>query len=92
MAAGHDHTDANGHDVTHLLLCELFDPETPQGRREEIHRAVSHCPDCQSQVESEHAVRAIVRDCCAPARAPEPLRERIIASITYTSITEVRFR
>ncbi|GEM_PF-741770 len=98
MVAGHEHTHDHDHggdasqDETQRLLCELFDPATSQQRREEIRGTLSGCPHCRDRIESERAVRAIVRDCCRPASAPEPLRQRIITSITYSSYTEVRYR
>jgi hypothetical protein len=49
-------------------------------------------------LEAEREVRRLVRDCCGQVAAPDPLRERIVASLTqisyteYTEYTEVRFR
>ncbi|MEH0146466.1 mycothiol system anti-sigma-R factor [Corynebacterium sp. Q4381] len=76
------------------LLNELFDPETTAARSAEILRAIEACPECFGQFESEKAVRSLVRDCCGGQKAPEPLRERIIASISVTAVsyTEVRYR
>lgn len=99
MTAGHEHTHHNSkgqclgqsQDETQRLLCELFDPATSKPRRDEIRATLSACPHCQDRIESERAVRAMVRDCCRPASAPEPLRQRIITSITYTSYTEIRY-
>ena len=81
MATGH------GCEATYRLLCELFDEETSPQRREEITSEIAQCPECRSIAESERAVRAIVRDCCQPTKAPEPLRERIITTISYTEVT-----
>ncbi|OEX99010.1 hypothetical protein [Corynebacterium sp. Marseille-P4321] len=92
MATGHNHADPRGSEVTHLLLCELFDPDTTEERRETIRNTVANCPECAQRAESELEVRAMVRDCCGHARAPEPLRERIITSITRISYTEIRYR
>lgn len=75
----------------HPLLCELFDPDTPPARVLEIREQIAACPHCFGRLESEQAVRDLVRDCCGEARAPEPLRERIIASITSVSYTEIRY-
>jgi len=74
------------------LLHELFDPETTAQRAREIRAEIARCPECFTQLESEQAVRGIVRDCCGKAKAPEPLRERIITSITTVSYTQVRYR
>lgn len=92
MATGHSHADERDREETHRLLCEMFSPETPDERRDAIREIVAECPECAEHVESERAVRDMVRNCCGHARAPEPLRERIIASITTISYTEVRFR
>ena len=81
MATGH------GCEATYRLLCELFDEETSPQRREEITSEIAQCPECRSIAESERAVRAIVRDCCKPTKAPEPLRERIITTLSYTEVT-----
>ena len=91
MATGHSHAEHTGQEEMHRLMCEMFDPGTTAQRREEIRAAVSGCPECAAHVRSEQAVRELVRDCCGQARAPEPLRDRIIASITTISYTEVRF-
>lgn len=76
------------------LLNELFDPETTATRSAEILRSIEQCPECFGRFESEQTVRSLVRDCCGGQKAPEPLRERIIASISVTSVsyTEVRYR
>ena len=77
MSAGHDHPGGHGCADTHRLLCELFNPETPAQRRAEIKEDITSCPECLAVAQSESDVRAIVRDCCASTRAPEPLRQRI---------------
>lgn len=80
MATGH------GCESTHRLLCELFDEETTPQRRAEITSEIAECPECLRIAESERDVRAIVRDCCQSAKAPEPLRQRIITTISYTEV------
>lgn len=80
-------TQGRGHD-TQLLLCEMFDPETTRARAEEIRSEIANCPECLRRLESEQDVRGLVRDCCGQANAPEPLRQRIIASITTVTYTE----
>lgn len=87
MSAGHDHPGGHGCADTHRLLCELFNPETPAQRRAEIKEDIASCPDCLAVAQSESDVRAIVRDCCASTRAPEPLRQRIITSISSTTVS-----
>ena len=74
------------------LLCELFDPSTSSTRATEIRSEIASCPDCFSRLESEQAVRGRLRECCGHAQAPEPLRQRIITSITTVRYTEVRYR
>lgn len=77
------------------LLCELFDPSTSRTRADEIRAALESCPACFSRLESEQAVRGRLRECCGYAQAPEPLRQRIITSITSVTtvrVTEVRYR
>ena len=88
MSTGHTHTDAHGCDATHQLLCELFDEETTAERRETIKRDLASCPECMAIARSERDVRTMVKDCCGSGRAPEPLRQRIIASITTVTYTE----
>ncbi|WJY96964.1 hypothetical protein [Corynebacterium fournieri] len=92
MSTGHTHTDAHGCEATHRLLCELFDADTPPARREEIRKDLAACPECLAVAQSERDVRAIVRECCGPAKAPEPLRQRIVASLTTVTYTEVHYR
>ena len=89
MAAGHTHADETGREETHRLLCEMFSPDTDPARRAEIRSLLADCPECAQRVESERAVREMVRSCCGGARAPEPLRQRIITTISYT---EIRYR
>ncbi|QYH20139.1 mycothiol system anti-sigma-R factor [Corynebacterium aquatimens] len=92
MGAG-ECTCGNGKShTTQDLLCELFDPETSAERATEVRSTLAGCPHCVSRLESEQAVRHLVRDCCGNAHAPEPLRQRIIASITSVTYTEIRFR
>lgn len=91
MSTGHNHTDAHGCEATHRLLCELFDHDTSPERRETIRQSLASCPDCMAIAQSERDVRTIVKDCCGPAKAPEPLRQRIIASITTVSYTEIHY-
>ena len=74
------------------LLCELFDPSVTRARAAEIHEEIAGCPNCSSRLESERAVRGRLRECCGHARAPEPLRQRIITTITTVRYTEVRYR
>ena len=88
MSTGHTHTDAHGCNATHQRLCELFDAETTPERREAITRDLASCPECLAVARSERDVRSMVKDCCGPAKAPEPLRRRIIASITTVTYTE----
>lgn len=92
MSTGHTHTDAYGCEATYRLLCELFDEDTAPERREEIKNDLAACPECLAVAQSERDVRTMVRECCGPVKAPEPLRQRIIASITTVSYTEVRYR
>lgn len=95
MATGDCNCTGSGnrgeHNV-HELLCELFDPGTSPARAEQIRRDIAACPICRRQLESEQTVRSLVRDCCGQQRAPEPLRQRIITSITSVTYTEVRYR
>lgn len=74
------------------LLYELFDTETSEERAREIRAEIARCPECFARAESEQAVRRIVRTCCGEVTAPEPLRQRIITSITSISYTQVRYR
>ncbi len=74
----------------HQLLCELFDAQISPARAAAIRDAVAQCPECFSRLESEQAVRGLVRKCCETEHAPEPLRQRIITSITSVTYTEVR--
>ena len=77
------------------LLCELFDPSTSRARADEIRATIESCPECFSRLESEQAVRGRLRECCGHAQVPEPLRQRIITSITSVTtvrVTEVRYR
>lgn len=92
MSTGHTHTGAHGCEATHRLLCELFDEDTTAERREAITSDLASCPECMAIARSERDVRAMVRECCGPAKAPEPLRQRIIASITTVTYTEVQYR
>lgn len=97
MATSHPNRSCNCADCdedAQQLLNELFDPETSAARVAEIRRAIERCPECFGRYESEQTVRSLVRDCCGGQKAPEPLRERIIASISVTSVsyTQVRYR
>ncbi len=68
----------------HALLCEYFDPETPQTRVAEIREIIQTCPDSFAWLESETEVRQLVRRCCCQDHAPEGLRQRIVQSISVT--------
>lgn len=74
------------------LLHELFNPETSPARRAEITEQIENCPECFGWFESEQTVRGLVRECCGGQKAPEPLRDRIIASISVTSVSYTRYR
>ena len=92
----HDHAADCG-DVQRLL-CELLAPDTSPDRALQIREEIAACPECMQVLEAEREVRRLVRDCCGQVAAPDPLRERIVASLTqisyteYTEYTEVRFR
>ncbi|WP_394281287.1 anti-sigma factor [Corynebacterium sp.] len=73
------------------LLCELLDDETTAARAEEIKQEISRCPECFHQLQSERAVRELVRGCSGCEPAPETLRTRIIERITVT-YQEMRFQ
>ncbi|AIJ32994.1 MULTISPECIES: mycothiol system anti-sigma-R factor [Corynebacterium] len=92
MDTPNNHCEAADCTEVHALLCELFDPSTTPERVEEIRVRVKACPHCFGQLESEEAVRRIVRSCCGQAHAPEPLRKRIIASLSSVTYTEIRYR
>lgn len=89
---GSEHADCGcgGGLNAQAMLCELFDPGTSPERAHEIREAIARCPECFARLESEQAVRGIVRD-CGRVRAPEPLRQRIITTITAVSYTEYRY-
>ncbi|WP_291314646.1 mycothiol system anti-sigma-R factor [Corynebacterium sp. UBA2622] len=88
MGAGHEHSSTCREATT--LLCELLDGDTTPERAAEIRERLAACPECFSHLQSELAVRGLVRDCCGKVHAPEPLRERIITSITTVSVTRYR--
>ncbi|MCP1387954.1 mycothiol system anti-sigma-R factor [Corynebacterium sp. TA-R-1] len=92
MGAGDCTCGNRGEHSTHQLLCELFDSDTSPARAAEIRAELGACPHCMSKLKSEQDVRGLVRDCCGEAHAPEPLRQRIITSITTVSYTEIRYR
>ncbi|WKD57049.1 Anti-sigma factor RsrA [Corynebacterium capitovis DSM 44611] len=76
------------------LMCELLDSHTSPERAAEIRAVIAACPACFERFRSEQEVRGIVRRCCGEAQAPEPLRQRIIASITTVTrvtLTELRY-
>ena len=91
MSTPEDHCEATDCTEVHALLCELFDPSTSPERVEAIRVQVQDCPHCFGRLESDEAVRNMVRSCCGQAHAPEPLRERIIASIASVTYTEIRY-
>ncbi|QPK84242.1 mycothiol system anti-sigma-R factor [Corynebacterium qintianiae] len=74
------------------MLCELLDSDTNPARAAEIRGLISDCPECFSRYEDELAARLLVQKCCGGAQAPDTLRQRIIASITTVSVTEIRYR
>ena len=86
MATEHNHANEADCRGMHQLLCELFQPDTPPERVAAIRQELASCPDCLRQLESEEAIRGLVRDCCGQAHAPRVLRERIISSISYTEV------
>ncbi|WP_342319180.1 mycothiol system anti-sigma-R factor [Corynebacterium mayonis] len=85
MASEHDNPGEC--DEARALLCELFDATTHPARVQEIKQQLSACPHCLSHLRDELEVRGLVRRCCGEAHAPEPLRQRIITSITTISVT-----
>lgn len=91
MSAGDCKCQAGGSRDPQELLCELFDAETTPARAAAIRRELATCPECQRRFESEQAVRVLVRDCCGRAQAPQPLRERIVTSLTSVTYTEIRY-
>ncbi|KAA8739206.1 hypothetical protein [Corynebacterium tuscaniense] len=66
------------------LLCEFFDPETPQARVEEIRAIIQTCPENFARLKTEMEIRQIVRRCNCQDQAPEQLRQRIVRSISIT--------
>ena len=66
------------------LLCEFFDPYTPQSRVAEIRAIIQTCPESFAWLESEMEIRQIVRRCNCQDQAPEQLRQRIVRSISIT--------
>ena len=66
------------------LLCEFFDPETPQARVEEIRAIIQTCPETFARLKTEMEIRQIVRRCNCQDQAPEQLRQRIVRSISVT--------
>ncbi|EEI15844.1 putative mycothiol system anti-sigma-R factor [Corynebacterium lipophiloflavum DSM 44291] len=74
------------------MLCELLDSETTAARAAEIRDFIQSCPECFSRYENELAARTIVQKCCGASHAPDHLRQRIIASITTVSVTQVHYR
>ncbi len=90
MGAECDHS-TNCREAT-SLLCELLDGDTSPERAADIRARLAACPECFSHLQSELAVRGLVRECCGEVQAPEPLRERIITSITTVSVTRYRFQ
>ena len=90
MGAGHEHNPSC--QEAKALLRELLDDDTTPERAAHIRQRLDSCPQCFSQLQAELAVRGLVRKCCGEAHAPEPLRQRIITSISTVSVTRYRFQ
>lgn len=69
------------------LFCELLDERTSYARALEIREHIARCDECQSRLESEEVVRALVWKCCSGTKAPQSLRRRITVEITHTEVT-----
>ena len=85
-------TDCPKCENAHRMLCELLDSETSAERAAEIRDFIQSCPECFSRYENELAARTIVQKCCGDSHAPDHLRQRIIASLTTVSITQIHYR
>ena len=76
----------------HALLCEYFDPATPAERADEIEAIIQACPQSFAWLESEKQVRSIVRRCNCQDQAPEGLRQKIVQSISISSVSYTQIR
>ncbi|MEX3505049.1 mycothiol system anti-sigma-R factor [Corynebacterium sp. LK2510] len=70
------------------LLRELLDDNPTPERATTITQKLSACPQCDAMLKAELEIRGLVRRCCGEAHAPEPLRERIMTSITTVTVTQ----
>lgn len=90
MGAGHEHNPSC--QEARALLRELLDDETTPERAAAINERLNSCPECFNQLQAEVAVRSLVRSCCGQAQAPEPLRQKIMTTITTVSVTRYRIQ
>lgn len=90
MGAGDQH-NPSCQEARELLL-ELLDGNPTPARATDIKRQLSACPECFGQLTAELEVRGLVRECCGQVRAPEPLRQCIITSLTTVSVTRYRLQ
>ncbi|SDS37595.1 mycothiol system anti-sigma-R factor [Corynebacterium timonense] len=90
MGAG-DQQNPSCHEARELLL-ELLDGNPTAARANEIRHALSACPECWGHLTAELEVRGLVRECCGQVHAPEQLRQRIITSLTTTTVSVTRYR
>lgn len=86
----YDHSRCSSEEIE-ALCCELLDNCTDQKRAEEIRARISECTCCSSRLDSEEAIRQMVKGCDESTHAPETLRARISYQI-HMSQTEVRWQ
>ncbi|AWB81417.1 mycothiol system anti-sigma-R factor [Corynebacterium yudongzhengii] len=63
------------------LICEIIDSDCSETRAAEIRAEISRCEECARRLESERAIRMLMRRCCSEETAPGYLRERITTQI-----------
>lgn len=76
------------HDCADVLdrVYRFHDRELSEAEADAIREHLMACEPCLDRYDVEHALRILIRRCCAAERAPETLRLRVRAQFTTTTV------